>query len=86
MLDALACSIAQTAADVLGRRSNAHGGIVVLDEAIGAYLWFEHGFRDHDTLVQLINYTRRILDEKLPPRLAAPYRRPAQLSLDIEAA
>lgn len=86
MLDALACSIAQTAADVLGQRSDAHDGIVVPDEAIGAYLWFERGFRDHDTLVQLINHTRRILDEKLPPRLASPYRRPVQLSFDLEAA
>jgi hypothetical protein len=86
VLDALACSIAETAADVLGQRSDANGGIAVPDEAIGAYLWFERGFRDHDALVQLINHTRRILDEKLPPRLASPYRRPVQLSLDLEAA
>ena len=86
MLDALACSIAQTAADVLGHRSDAHGGIVVPDEDIGSYLWFERGFRDHDTLVQLINHTRRILDEKLPPRLASRSRKPMQLSLDLEAA
>jgi hypothetical protein len=86
VLDALACSIAQTAADVLGQRSDAHGGILVSDEAIGAHLWFERGFRDHDALVQLINHTRRILDERAPPQLAAPYRKPVQLSLDLEAA
>lgn len=35
MQDALARSIAQTAADVLGRRSDAQGGAFISDEAIG---------------------------------------------------
>jgi hypothetical protein len=87
MQDALARSIAQTAADVLGRRSDAHGGAYVSDEAIGAHLWFERGFTDHDELVSLINHTRRALDDRAPPRPAhEPYRRPVQLSLDLEAA
>ncbi|SDO55805.1 hypothetical protein SAMN05216360_12731 [Methylobacterium phyllostachyos] len=87
MQDALARSIAQTAADALGRRSDAHGGAYVSDEAIGAHLWFERGFRDHDELVSLINHTRRLLDERRPPLPArAPYQKPVQLSFDLEAA
>jgi hypothetical protein len=85
--DALARSIAQTAADVLGRRSDAQGGATVSDEAIGAYLWFERGFRGHDELVSLINHTRSALDGRPVPQLARPpYRRPVQLSFDLEAA
>lgn len=87
MLDALACSIAQTAADVLGKRSDADGGRAIKDEVIGAHLWFERGFRDHDALVQIINHTRRILDERPPVQPALPpYRSPVQLSLELEAA
>jgi hypothetical protein len=87
MQDALARSIAQTAADILGRRSDAHGGVSVSDEAIGAHFWFERGFRDHDELVSLINHTRRMLDERAPTRPARPpYRKPVQLSFDLEAA
>ena len=87
MQDALARSIAQTAADVLGRRSDAHGRAIISDEAIGAHLWFERGFRDHDDLVSLINHTRRLLDEREPPRpVRPPYRKPIQLSLNLEAA
>ena len=87
MKDALARSIAQTAADALGRLSNAQGGATVSDEAIGAYLWFERGFRDHDELVSLINHTRQTLDERTPPEpVRAPYRKPVQLSFDLEAA
>jgi hypothetical protein len=41
---ALARSITQTAADVLGRRSAEHVGMIVSDEAIGAHFWFERGF------------------------------------------
>ncbi|WP_267427231.1 hypothetical protein [Methylobacterium sp. GC_Met_2] len=87
MLDALACSIAQTAADVLGRRSDAHGGAYVSDEAIGAHLWFERGFTDHDELVSLINHTRRLLDVRPSPRAVwVPYRKPVQLSFELGAA
>ena len=87
MQDALAHSIAQTAADVLGRRSDAQGGVSVSDEAIGAHFWYERGFRGHDELVSLINHTRRALDDRGPPRPAqAPYRKPIQLSFDLEAA
>ena len=87
MLDSLACSIAQTAADVLGQRSDADGGRVVTDEVIGAHLWFERGFRDQAALVQLINHTRRILDERPPVQPALPpYRSPVQLNLELEAA
>jgi hypothetical protein len=85
--DALARSIAQTAADVLGRRSDALGGVPVSDEAIGAHLWFERGFRASDELVSLINHTRRALDDRRLARPAwAPYRKPVQLSLDLKAA
>jgi hypothetical protein len=85
--DALARSIAQTAADVLGRRSDAQGRASVSDEAIGAHFWFERGFRDHDELVSLINHTRSALDGRAPPRPArAQYRKPVQLSFDLEAA
>jgi hypothetical protein len=87
VLDALACSVAQTATDVLVQRARFRGTATVSDEAVGLYLWHERGFRDHDTLVQLINHTRRILDERLPLRPAPPqYRKPVQLSLDWEAA
>ena len=87
MQDALARSIALTAADVLGRRSDAHGGANVSDEAIGAHLWFERGFRDHAELVSLINHTRRALDERAPSRPAhQPYRKPVQLSFELAAA
>lgn len=87
MQDALARSIAQTAADVLGRRSDAQGGATVSDEAIGTHLWFERGFRDHDDLVSLINHTRRMLDERAPTRPARPpYRKPVQLSLELGVA
>lgn len=87
MQDALARSIAQTAADVLGRRSDAQGWATVSDEAIGAHLWFERGFTDHDELVSIINHTRRLLDARDPPQIARqPYRKPVQLSFDLEAA
>lgn len=85
MQDALARSIAQTAADVLGQRSDAHGGAYVSDEAIGAHLWFERGFTGHDELVSLINHTRRLLDAR-PAVAQVPYRKPVQLSLQLEAA
>lgn len=87
MQDALARSIAQTAADVLGRRSDAQGGATISDEEIGAHFWFERGFRNHDELVSLINHTRRALDDRRPSRPPrAPYRKPIQLSFDLEAA
>lgn len=87
MQDVLARSIAQTAADVLSRRSDAQGRATVSDETIGAYFWFERGFRDHDELVSLINHTRRVLDGRTPRRpIQAPYRKPVQLSFDLEAA
>lgn len=63
MLDALARSIAETAADALGSRK-ALQCAKVSDEEIGLYLWHVRGFRDHDTLVALINYTRIILDRR----------------------
>lgn len=86
MRDALACSIAQTAADVLGRRSDEHGEMVVSDKAIGAHLWFERGFRDHNEFVSLINHTRRALDARLKAEHSrASYRRPMQLSFDLGA-
>jgi hypothetical protein len=85
MKDALARSIAKTAAEVLGRRSDERGGIAISDEAIGAHLWFERGFRDHDDLVAIINLTRVLLDEREPPRPLA-YQKPKQLSLDLGAA
>lgn len=85
MQPALARSIAETAAEILDRRSDKHGGIVVSDEAIGAHLWFERGFRDHDALVDLINRTRTLLDERASSR-PPPYRKPMQLSFDLEAA
>jgi len=87
VLDALARSIAQTAADVLGQRSDAHGGAYVSDEVIGAHLWFERGFTGHDELVSLINHTRRMLDERAPVQAAQPpYRKPVRLSLELEVA
>ncbi|MCJ2021545.1 hypothetical protein MKK84_29715 [Methylobacterium sp. E-065] len=87
MLDALARSIAQTAADVLGQRNDARSGAYVSDEVIGAYLWFERGFTGHDELVSLINHTRRLLDERRRPLPArVPYRKPVQLSFELEAA
>jgi hypothetical protein len=82
--DALARSIAQTAADVLGRRSDERGGMIVSDEAIGAHLWFERGFRDHDELVSLINHTRRVLDTRTAvERSYTRCKRPVQLSFDL---
>jgi hypothetical protein len=63
MLEALARSIAETAADALGTRA-ATPRAKVSDEEIGLYLWHERGFRDHDTLVSLINHTREILDRR----------------------
>ena len=63
MLDALARSIAETAADALGARA-AQTRAKVSDERIGLYLWHERGFRDHDSLVSLINHTREILDRR----------------------
>jgi hypothetical protein len=83
--DALARSIAETAAEILGRRSDERGGVPVSDEAIGAHLWFERGFRDHDALVILINLVRAKLDERAPPRPPLP-RKPLQLSFDLGAA
>lgn len=65
MLDALARSIAETAADVLGSRTTQQRAKVT-DEEIGLYLWHERGFRDHDTLVALINHTRVALDRPQP--------------------
>lgn len=87
MLDALARSIAQTAADTLGRDAGFLGAEKISDEAVGLYLWHERGFRDHDTLVQLINATQQVLDERAAarPTPVAPIR-PVQLSLDLEAA
>lgn len=85
MRDALSRSVAETAADILGQRSDARGGIRITDEAIAAHLWFERGFREHAGLVAIINHARRILDERAPPRSPIP-RRPVQLSLDLEAA
>lgn len=85
MQDAIARSIAETAAEILGRRSDERGGVIVSDEAIGAHLWFERGFRDHDALVILINRTRVLLDEREPSR-PLPYRKPVQLSFDLRVA
>lgn len=82
---AIARSISETAAEVLGRRSDERGGIPVSDEAIGAYLWFERGFRDHDALVRIINLVRAKLDERAPPQPPIP-RKPLQLTFDLEAA
>ena len=85
MKPALARSIAETAAEILGRRSDKHGGVAVSDEAIGAHLWFERGFRDHDDLVALINWTRTLLDQRASSRSPTD-RKPTQLSFDLEAA
>lgn len=85
MLDALARSIAQTAADVLGQRVGFRGATKISDEAVGLYLWHDRGFRDHDTLVQLINATRQVLDTRDAARPPPPSR-PVQLRLDLEAA
>ncbi|MCK2056676.1 hypothetical protein [Methylobacterium sp. 37f] len=74
MLDALARSIAETAADVLGARA-AQTCAKVSDEQIGLYLWHERGFRDHDTLVALINHAREILDHREAQAIAR-HRRP----------
>lgn len=63
MLDALARSIAETAADALGSRTTPQRA-KVSDEEIGLYHWHERGFRDHDALVSLINHTREILDQR----------------------
>lgn len=84
MPEALARSIATTAADVLGARC-ARLGISVTDEAIGGHLWAERGFRDHHTLVALINHTRDIIDRRTADaiqrhRRPAPSRRPRTIS------
>ena len=90
MLDAIARSIAETAAGVLRGRANQQGA-QVSDEAIGLYLWNDRGFRDHDTLVSLINHTRSALDRprlapggtvSCQPRKSAPKPRPVQLAFD----
>ena len=85
MLDALARSIAQTAADVLGERANCSGTGTISDETVGLYLWHDRGFRDHETLVQLINAIRQVLDERDAARPPLPSK-PVQLRLDLEAA
>ncbi len=94
MLDALARSIAETAADALGSRTTPQRA-KVSDEEIGLYLWHERGFRDHDTLVSLINHTREILDRRsaasrgtvsCPPTAPPRKVRPVQLSLDLVTA
>ena len=94
MLDALARSIAETAADVLLGRATQQGA-QVSDEAIGLYLWNDRGFRDHDTLVSLINHTRAAIDRPRPapvgtvscqPRKATPRPCPVQLAFDWIAA
>ena len=84
MLDALAYSIAQTTAGVLGQRAKFPGTMKISDEAVGLYLWHERRFRDHDTLVQLINATRQTLDERDAVRPLSPSK-PVQLRLDLEA-
>ena len=98
MLDALARSIAETAADALGARRTL-ACAPVSDEEIGLYLWHERGFRDHDTLVSLINHTREILDRREVEAAASrhPSKRPRvrrtarqspviQLALDLVTA
>ncbi|MCJ2086232.1 hypothetical protein MKK88_09520 [Methylobacterium sp. E-005] len=85
MLDALARSIAQTAADVLGQRAKSHPSAKISDETVGLYLWHDRGFRDHDTLVQLINATRQVLDARDAAQPPLP-NKPVQLRLDLEAA
>ena len=97
MNDAMARSIAETAADTLGRIS-AWAGIPVPDEAIGQYLWHERGFREHDDLVTLLAYTRDIIDRRhqeaverhrrpIVPRRHIPRHPPQeQLSFDLAAA
>jgi hypothetical protein len=85
VLDALARSIAQTAADVLGQRTEWCGDVPISDETVGLYLWHDRGFRDHDTLVQLINATRQVLDARDAARPPIPSK-PVQLCLDLEAA
>ncbi|MBE7181302.1 MAG: hypothetical protein INR71_08850 [Terriglobus roseus] len=72
MQPALARSIAESVAAILGARSDDLGGGYVSDEAIGAHLWFDRGFRDHDALVQLINLTQEILDKRRPPAVISP--------------
>ena len=57
----------------------------ISDEAVGLYLWHDRGFRDHDTLVQLINATRQVLDARDAARPPLPSN-PVQLRLDLEAA
>lgn len=88
MPEALARSIATTAADVLGARC-ARLGIPVSDEAIGSHLWAERGFRDHHTLVALINHVRDIIDRRAADaiqrhRRPAPLRRPRTISPPTE--
>lgn len=87
LLDALARSIAETAADVLEQGVEFLTVGNISDEAVGLYLWRDRGFRDHDTLVQLINATRRALDERAGSQRQPIDRiRPVQLCLDLEAA
>jgi hypothetical protein len=101
MLDALARSIAETAADVLRGRATQRRA-KVSDEEIGLHLWHERGFRDHETLVALINHTRVVLDRpqvarpgtvscqpvaRLPTvRASEAQSRPVQLALDLVTA
>ena len=82
MLDALARSIAETAADALGARA-ATVGAKVSDEAIGLHLWHVRGFRDHDVLVSLINHTREIIDQRA---CATVEHVPVQLTFDLAQA
>ena len=94
MLDALAQSIAETAADVLRARTGRQGAKIT-DEEIGLYLWNDRGFHDHDALVSLINHTRAAIDRPQPepdgtvscqPRVRAPKPRPVQLAFDLVTA
>jgi predicted RNase H-like HicB family nuclease len=93
-------SIAETAAAALKVRVAPHNA-QVSDEEIGLYLWHERGFRDHDTLVALINHTREMLDRRevaaarvscqpetksTKARPSARRPRPVQLALDLVTA
>lgn len=88
MNDALARSVALSAADALGAKPARVGGVIT-DEEIAMHLWHVRGFRDHETLVQLINLVRDIIDKR-PQQPAAPPIRvtstrsvPVQLSLAL---